>query len=281
MNTNIINAINNLITNPIIELKAYYKSKTRANNMGDALEEYVKDLFAGTLNETDEQRRLNRISEVFSYLGNQNNPPDCILREGDAIEVKKITGQNSSLALNSSYPKHKLYATSTLITEACRQCETWDEKDIIYVVGIVDDSKINSLCMIYGMDYAAENSIYERIKNKIIDGINDIHDIEFVPTNELAKIKKVDPLGITDLRVRGMWQIDNPFKVFDYVYKRDYTKQFNFMSIIRNNKYNSFNNRKIIEDKVGINGFNIRDINIKNPNNPACLENAKLITLQI
>lgn len=281
MNTNIINAINNLITNPIIELKAYYKSKTRANNMGDALEEYVKDLFAGTLSETDEQRRLNRISEVFSYLGNQNNPPDCILREGDAIEVKKITGQNSSLALNSSYPKHKLYATSTLITEACRQCETWDEKDIIYVVGIVDDSKINSLCMIYGMDYAAENSIYERIKNKIIDGINDIHDIEFVPTNELAKIKKVDPLGITDLRVRGMWQIDNPFKVFDYVYKRDYTKQFNFMSIIRNNKYNSFNNRKIIEDKVGINGFNIRDINIKNPNNPACLENAKLITLQI
>lgn len=281
MNTNIINAINNLITNPIIELKAYYKSKTRANNMGDALEEYVKDLFAGTLSETDEQRRLKRISEVFSYLGNQNNPPDCILREGDAIEVKKITGQNSSLALNSSYPKHKLYATSTLITEACRQCETWDEKDIIYVVGIVDDSKINSLCMIYGMDYAAENSIYERIKNKIIDGINDIHDIEFVPTNELAKIKKVDPLGITDLRVRGMWQIDNPFEVFDYVYKRDYTKQFNFMSIIRNNKYNSFNNRKIIEDKVGINGFNIRDINIKNPNNPACLENAKLITLQI
>lgn len=281
MNTNIINAINNLITNPIIELKAYYKSKTRANNMGDALEEYVKDLFAGTLSETDEQRRLKRISEVFSYLGNQNNPPDCILREGDAIEVKKITGQNSSLALNSSYPKHKLYATSTLITEACRQCETWDEKDIIYVVGIVDDSKINSLCMIYGMDYAAKNSIYERIKNKIIDGINDIHDIEFVPTNELAKIKKVDPLGITDLRVRGMWQIDNPFKVFDYVYKRDYTKQFNFMSIIRNNKYNSVNNRKIIEDKVGINGFNIRDINIKNPNNPACLENAKLITLQI
>ena len=194
---------------------------------------------------------------------------------------EKITGQNSSLALNSSYPKHKLYATSTLITEACRQCETWDEKDIIYVVGIVDDSKINSLCMIYGMDYAAKNSIYERIKNKIIDGINDIHDIEFVPTNELAKIKKVDPLGITDLRVRGMWQIDNPFKVFDYVYKRDYTKQFNFMSIIRNNKYNSVNNRKIIEDKVGINGFNIRDINIKNPNNPACLENAKLITLQI
>ena len=136
--------------------------------------------------------------------------------------------------------------------------------------------------MVYGMDYAAEKSVYERIKNKIIDGINEIHDIEFVPTNELAKIKKVDPLGITDLRVRGMWQIDNPFKVFDYVYQRDNTKQFNFMSIIRDDKYNSFDNTKIIEEKVGIiDGFNISNIRIKNPNNPACLENAKLITLQI
>lgn len=282
MNTNIIHAINNLITNPIIGLKAYYKSKTRANNMGDALEEYVKDLFANTMEVEDQIVRLNTISETFSYLGNQNNPPDCILRLGDAIEVKKINGKNASLALNSSYPKHKLYSNSTLITDACKKCEDWFEKDIIYIVGIVDESKINSLCMVYGMDYAAENSVYERIKNKIIDGINEIHDIEFVPTNELAKIKKVDPLGITDLRVRGMWQIDNPFKVFDYVYQRDNTKQFNFMSIIRDDKYNSFDNTKIIEEKVGIiDGFNISNIRIKNPNNPACLENAKLITLQI
>ena len=80
MNTNIIHAINNLITNPIIGLKAYYKSKTRANNMGDALEEYVKDLFANTMEVEDQIVRLNTISETFSYLGNQNNPPDCILR---------------------------------------------------------------------------------------------------------------------------------------------------------------------------------------------------------
>ncbi len=86
---NIINAIYNLINNPVIELREFYKGKNRANSMGDALEEYVKDLFAGIINETDEQNRLNKISETFSYLGNQNNPPDSILRLGDAIEVKR------------------------------------------------------------------------------------------------------------------------------------------------------------------------------------------------
>ena len=36
-----------------------------------------------------------------------------------------------------------------------------------------------------------------------------------------GKIKKVDPLGITDLRVRGMWSIFHPVRVFDYLPKMD------------------------------------------------------------
>ena len=280
--SNIINAIYNLINNPVIELREFYKSKNRANNMGDALEEYVKDLFANTINEQNEQSRVEKISDTFSYLGNQNNPPDSILRLGDAIEVKKIEGKNASLALNSSYPKHKLYADSKLITEACRKCEAWSEKDIIYAVGIVNGSMLNSLCMVYGIDYAADNSTYEKIKEIIVSGVNNIPDVEFAPTNEIAKVKKVDPLGITDLRVRGMWSIENPFKVFNYIYKRDFDKRFNFMCVIRDTKYSSFDNKSLIENCVGrIEGFNIVDVKIKNPNNPALLENAKLITFQI
>lgn len=280
--SNIIDAIYNLINNPVIELREFYKSKNRANNMGDALEEYIKDLFANTINETDEQNRLDKISKTFSYLGNQNNPPDSILRLGDAIEVKKIEGKNASLALNSSYPKHKLYANSKLITEACRKCEDWCEKDIIYAVGIVNGSMLNSLCMVYGIDYAADNSIYEKIKEIIVSGVNDIPDVEFVPTNEIAKVKKVDPLGSTDLRVRGMWSIENPFKVFNYIYNRDFSKKFNFMCVIREAKYFSFENTALIENCVGnVKGFNISNVKIKNPNNPALLENAKLITFQI
>ncbi|MDU2582654.1 MAG: NgoPII family restriction endonuclease [Anaerococcus hydrogenalis] len=280
--SNIINAIYNLVNNPVIELREFYKSKNRANSMGDALEEYIKDLFANTINESDEQTRLEKINDTFSYLGNQNNPPDSILRLGDAIEVKKIEGKNASLALNSSYPKHKLYAHSKLITEACRNCEKWSEKDIIYAVGVVSGSSLNSLCMVYGIDYAADNSTYEKIKEIIVSGVNNIPDIELARTNEIAKVKKVDPLGITDLRVRGMWSIENPFKVFDYIYKRDFNKIFNFMCLIRGTKYSSFENKSLIEKCVGnVHGFNIIDVKIKNPNNPALLENAKLITFQI
>ena len=54
---------------------------------------------------------LEKYSEVFSYLGNTSNPPDMIIKDGDAIEVKKIEGFNT-LMLNSSYPKQKLYSSS-------------------------------------------------------------------------------------------------------------------------------------------------------------------------
>lgn len=280
--SNIINAIYNLVNNPVVELRDFYKSKNRANSMGDALEEYIKDLFANTVNETDEQKRLKKISETFSYLGNQNNPPDSILRLGDAIEIKKVESKNSNLALNSSYPKHKIYSNSKLITEACRKCENWTEKDIIYAVGVVNGMNLSSLCMVYGEDYAADNSVYEKIKEIIVDGVNNIPDVEFATTNEIAKVKKVDPLGITDLRVRGMWSIENPFKVFNYIYSRDFSKRFNFMCVIREKKYNSFENTKLLEECIGkIQEFNIFDIKIKNPNNPALLEEAKLITFQI
>ena len=98
----------------------------------------------------------------------------------------------------------------------------------------------------------------------------------------MAKVKKVDPLGITDLRVRGMWSIASPFKVFDYICKRDLSKSFNFTCIINQEKYHSFNNTILIENLIGrIDGFNIQDVYIKNPNNPAQLKSAKLISFSV
>ena len=85
---NIINAIINLVNNPIVQVTTTYKNKNRANNAGDALEEYVKDLFANTFDTPDEERHIKH-SEVFSYLGNSNNPPDAMLSGGDAIETKQ------------------------------------------------------------------------------------------------------------------------------------------------------------------------------------------------
>ena len=44
-NKNIINAIINIVKNPILDLKGHSTGHNRANNMGEALEEYIKDLF--------------------------------------------------------------------------------------------------------------------------------------------------------------------------------------------------------------------------------------------
>lgn len=280
--SNIIDAIINIVNNPVLELKKVYSNKNRANNMGDALEEYVKDLFAGTFNYTDENERIQRMSEVFSYLGNNSNPPDIMLRNGDAIEVKKIEKNKSALALNSSYPKRKLYSNSDMLSQDCKNAENWSEKDMIYSVGVVEQNKLRHLCMVYGLDYCASCETYERIKNTIKEGIEAIPNIELTKTKELGKLNKVDPLGITYLRVRGMWGIENPFKVFNYVFEIDTKKSFNFMSIINLEKYRSFPNIYELERLSDVNeNLNINDVKIKNPNNPAQLKEAKLITFVI
>ena len=40
------------------------------------IQKIIKDIFAGTINETNEQNRLTKFSKTYSYSGNKNNPPD-------------------------------------------------------------------------------------------------------------------------------------------------------------------------------------------------------------
>ncbi|MBD0265570.1 MAG: NgoPII family restriction endonuclease, partial [Tolypothrix sp. Co-bin9] len=114
---NLLQAIKTVVNNPISDLLSYYKGKNRINGIGDALEVFVKDIFADSLHETDESIKVLKYSQVFSYLGNHNNPPDLILKQGDAVEVKKIESLNSGIHLNSSYPKSKLLSDSPMITK--------------------------------------------------------------------------------------------------------------------------------------------------------------------
>ena len=278
--TNILKALIHLTENPITDISARYQAngRNRANNMGEALEVYVKDLFCNTFNAQGETERNRVYSEQFSYIGNQNNPPDLIIAGGDAIEVKKIESIGSQIALNSSYPKDKLYSDSQMITQDCRECENWQEKDIIYIVGVVQQDKLKALWFIYGDCYAAKKDTYERIKNKISEGVNSLSNVEFSKTKELGRVNKVDPLGITYLRIRGMWGIDNPLYVFKYITDIERENNLTVNAIMLTKKYNSFpeSDRQAIENISEAN-FTINDIRIKSPNNPANLLDAKLI----
>jgi hypothetical protein len=279
--TNLLIALANLIENPVTNLVSHYKVSNRANSMGDALESYIKDLFCNSLNENNLKKKNEIYSKYFSYIGNQNNPPDIIIKKGDAIEVKKIESLRSGIALNSSYPKDKLYSDSTMITTFCRNCEDWREKDLIYTIGVSKDDILKGLWFVYGDCYSASKEVYERVKNKISKGVNELQNVEFAETNELARVNRVDPLGITYLRIRGMWGIENPIKVFNYVAPIDNNSELFVNAILLKEKYLSFpeKDRKYIEKLVD-NNFLIKDIKIKSPNNPAQLLEAKLLSFR-
>ena len=280
--SNIIKAFINIVNNYKINIDNMTEGNNRANNMGEGLETYIKDIFAGTTNETDAQIRLEKLEDIYSYQGNKNNPPDLMLKNSDAIEIKKLESKNSAIALNSSYPKAKLYADSPMITKACKVCEKWDAKDMLYAVGYTNQSILKSLWLVYGDCFCAEKDTYERIKDTISSGINTISDVEFTNTKELGKIKKVDPLGITDLRIRGMWHIDNPNKIFNYIYTYDETKEFQLICLMKKSKYDSL----VKQDKEAIENIDnenieVKDVKIKNPNNPVQLIDAKLLVFKV
>jgi NgoPII restriction endonuclease len=133
--TNTLRAIIHMLQHHRTSLNDMMPSANRMNDMGRSCEQFVKDMFSELPSDLEEQAKLLRYAEVFSYQGNQNHPPDLILKNGDALEIKKIESRNPNLALNSSYPKHKLYAHNKRILASCKNCEAnpWDVKDIVYV----------------------------------------------------------------------------------------------------------------------------------------------------
>ncbi len=278
--SNILEAIYNIVNHKNFAIRTFYSGRNRANSMGEALENYIKDAFADTFEVNNENDRMEVFSKKFSWLGAQNNPPDIMIKGGDAIEVKKTQNAGSSLALNSSYPKSDLRQTSTMITNECKVCEEWEVKDLIYCIGHTsDNTNLNSLWMIYGSIYAAEHETYQRIKDIVSEGVKETPDLVFSETKELGRVNQVDPLGITNLRIRGMWQIENPRRVFNYLHKPT-GKDFELICIIPKNKYNSFPTTSRIKiEKLEDEGFSIEDRKVKNPNNPAVLLDCKLIKL--
>lgn len=274
MNTNLIKALINLKKVKNFSLPAYYGGANRMNSMGIALEYFVKDAFCNSLGIKDLADKDKEYSKYLSYIGNANNPPDFIIKGSDAVEVKKVQNPDSGLALNSSYPKNKLYSNSQLITEACRQCEKWDAKDIIYTIGVVKEKNLDLLWFVYGDCYAADKDVYEKVRNKIISGTQAIDSIEFSQTRELGRVNRVDPLGITYLRIRGMWGIENPTKVFRYLNLKSQNKP-SILALMREEKFNSFP----AEDKKILGNAAVKDVQIKNPDNPAEFIKAKIIEI--
>lgn len=77
-----------------------------------------------------------------------------------------------------------------------------------------------------------------------------------------------------------MWLLQPPYKAFDYVHEYDKTVKFQSISILSTEKYLSYpieSRLKIEKDENII----MKDIKVKNPNNPVNLIDAKLIVFKL
>lgn len=277
---NILTAIQAIVKNSsiIVAEDSHGVIQNRANQMGAALEDYVKNAFADCLGQDTRYIKQAR-NRTFSYLGNSNNPPDAMLINGDAIEIKKIkTLGISQLQLNSSYPKNKLRSDNPKICKTCRNCEKWEKKDMLYVVGQVDELHLQNIFFVYGDLYCDSHETYEKVEHVIKDGLETLEDVVLAETDELGRINKVDHLEISDLRVRGMWLIKSPFQHFEYLTKDIVDYSFKLVALIPKDKYNNFENVNEFEDFCRENGVSVTDEEIENPQNPANFINSKLIT---
>ena len=276
---NIINAILNVVKQSSFTLSTPRNTRNRAQAVGESLENYVKDIFASTLNEK-ESVKLQHQNKCFSYGGGVNNPPDIMIRGGAAIEIKKVQSIGS-IPLNSSFPKSKLHRDDSRISRECREAEgdTWTEKDMIYAIGNVKDNSLKSLALVYGDVYCANREYYEKIIEVIKESLTATQLHLEDESNELAHINAVDPLGITYLRARGMWGIKHPFKVFDYIYSPDNNHSFELMAIVPSAIFNTFENKEDLIKEIENNPYlMIDDRQVKDPNNTVNLIDVKLIT---
>lgn len=274
--TNVLLALKNILVYGGNELPIItdHKNNNRVNSKGDLLEYYIKDAFCGTSYQfemTDD--KLKEYQKYFSYLGNASNPPDFVVKHGAAVEVKKIEGPNANgIALNSSFPKDYLHHDDLRINKECRECENeyggWIKKDMIYAIGNIVNNKIHSLWLIYGDCYCADKSTYERIASTIKDGVSSIPGIEFGETKELGRINRVDPLGITYLRVRGMWGIEHPSAVFRNLLNDDTTKT-NVYVLMKKETHDQIDNKPDFIEFIRKGILRINEVQVPNPNNPA------------
>lgn len=277
--SNILDAIMNIIEDGSFLARRTKDTENSVNQVGDSLEEYIKDAFSNSFNLEGEERSV-AMKNSISYHGNSSNPPDIITAGKDkiAIEVKKSDSYRSALQLNSSMPHSKFSPKDTRINGECRKVMGDEELDMLYVVGAFakKQKKLRHLSMVYGSIYCADTSKYEQIDYIVRSKIQEISDIlvETIPTahmdlesNELGKLKNIDPKGYCDLRVRGMYTYASPYVVFNEEFKSKKV-EFDLFVVIPKDIFERMDNKDDFCDFVKSNkNISMEEVNYPDPNN--------------
>lgn len=223
--TNVIIALNNIFKRNSTRLTPIFRSNGSANAAGDSLEYFIKDMFCTGASQYQYDHEKEQIYKKYlSWTGDSSHFPDFIVKGGVGVEPKKQNSATANLSLNSSYPKDYIKPDTqnvpTLKTPGFSETG-WTKKPIIYVAGHLntkkgpDENKLYSLWMVYGNTIVAHNTKYLSLINEIRDAIKLNTDAKLTNSKELARAKGIDTLKYTNLRVRGMYELEHPAKIFD------------------------------------------------------------------
>ena len=223
---------------------------------GKPFEIFAKNMYAGSLGALSSHVDA-AWQKTFSWLGSDNAPPDFMIWNGDAIEVK-VHGSTTQIQLNSSPPKRSLKANDTRIEKDCRDCEIWVEKDFVYFIGKANAEYVEAVWLIDGRCIAAESSVYDVLFDKLKATVKELGG---EPGNEIGRLNRVDPLKATSLRVRGMWLLDHPAKVFKDFFVKPQDQVFVLNALISKTKWDEYP-KELIDDleALSVHGLSIEHI---------------------
>lgn len=218
---NLLDAIHQIVNGKIHRLPTPGRSSGgNPLTSGTGLEAYVKDRLAG-VPDGDYRSRADSYDKAFCFQGDANHPPDLMYRggdSGDAFEVKKTESDpGNPIQLNSSPPKDRLLSTNPRITNACRNCEPWRERDFFFIVGCVPRSS-ESLSWLWIADarlVAPEPRVFDEGVDQIRESIRDALGSRFVSnTNEIGRIEDFGDISGVNLRLRGFWSMPSLWTKF-------------------------------------------------------------------
>lgn len=227
--TNALIALNNIFQRNSTRLTPIFRSNGSANAAGDSLEYFIKDMFCTGAEKYQYDHEKDRVYNQFlSWSGDSSHFPDMIVAGGVGVEPKKVNNESeANIALNSSFPKDYIYPTTQNVPQLSEK--NWQKKPIIYAVGNlntkkgIDENKLFSLWLTYGNTFVADRNVYLSMVNEIRGAIRNASNADLVDSKELARAKGIDYLKYTNLRVRGMYELRHPAKVFG-----EYVENLNF-----------------------------------------------------
>lgn len=248
-------------------------STNRMNRQGEVLEWFIRDLFSDSYSIKDWETKEENWKNYFFYLGNNSRPPDFITRDGIAVEVKKMEN-TFTIHFNSSYPKK--YFPYPLDKNKEKKISL----DTLYIIGRLSKAKdLEMLWFVCGDCLFAENEFYKQSKKRIKEHIGLAKDKDKQGnTVELGRYNEIDPLKITDLRIRGMYQVKHPKEVFDYLLEdiQLENNKTNCFALILESKWEKFS-PKLKSQIEKLTDLTIKKVSIKDPDNPQKQLSAKFI----